>query len=236
MANKNWIHFDNATKTVLINCQICGNDIYWVPTPPIVVTPGIMASGTSTNTRHLVTCPFLRAKNVPCFTDYAIIYNHTTDQLVDVQLSPKNVSNSILVDMAKKWYENTLGVFDKRAEYLITTIAGLMAINFGIIFAFNISDFLIRLVPNVFFSLSMLFFASSYFPKTVDVYPDVPDTGLEAYNTSVKRKSKWQKFGFASFFMGLLSIAITSTISMKASPDPEVNSIILGGNLTLLPP
>jgi hypothetical protein len=234
--NSTWANYDKVNHILTITCQICGNNFDWDPTSPVTVTPSYTSASALPDTTHLVTCPYMRAKDVPCLTDYSIIYNHSSKKVVMVSLAPKKLSDHVMMDMAKKWTENTLGVFDKRAEYLITTIAGLMAINFGIIIAFDITNLLVRLVPNFFLSLSVLFFAASYFPKTVTVYLDAPKTILEAYNESVQRKSLCQKFGFAIFFMGLLSIAVTSTISWKATPDPEVNSIILGGNLTLLPP
>jgi len=56
-----------------------------------------------------------------------------------------------------------------------------MTINFGTIFAFDVSNLFIRLIPNVFLSRSVLFFAGFYFPNTVTIYLDAPKTMMTAY-------------------------------------------------------
>ncbi|HEU5120435.1 MAG TPA: hypothetical protein VFT71_05565, partial [Candidatus Nitrosocosmicus sp.] len=139
MPTPGWANYNPATRILTITCQLCNNRILWNPVDPATVILSITASvgdGGSAIKYHSIICPFLH-NNSPCQTVYEIKYNHSTDNVLDVNITPQGWYERMLMDMAKRWQENTIPTLDKRAEYMITTIVGLIAVNFGIIYVFN---------------------------------------------------------------------------------------------------
>lgn len=237
-----WANYNSATGILDITCQVCANHIFWKTIDPVSVTPSLFnerAAIPANIDSHSVICPFMK-DSAPCQTGYEIIYNNTTHNVDGVSLSPNTWYDRMLMDMAKRWQENTIAVLDKRAEYLITTIVGLIAVNFGIIYVFNISDtfnfpeIVIQIVPNAILSISVLFFALSHFPEVRKIRLDVPKDILNAYEKNIDNKYKLQKIGYILFVVALIAIAITASVSFYTNPDP-VSNVSLSGEITLLP-
>jgi hypothetical protein len=101
---------------------------------------------------------------------------------------------------------------DERAKFMITTCAGLIVIDFGLLFAFSTPSLSLRVVPQFFFAISALFFSFSYFPRGQEIQFEAPDEIKNAYTTLTNAKIQWHRYGFTLFFIGLLAMAITSLI------------------------
>jgi hypothetical protein len=177
----------------------------------------------------------LKDDNTACNASYDIEYDIQSNQVTDVKLSPMAWRDGMLIEMGRKWMENTISVLDKRAEYMVTTIVGLIAVNFGIIIAFDITNIAIKLVPNAFLSISVLFLVLSHFPKASIVHLDDPDEIQKVYEENVGRKNELQKWGYAFFIVALMAIAITSSFSLLPNSDP-ITKVSVNGNITLFPP
>lgn len=229
-----WAQYTHSTNSLRITCQVCNNIIPWKPSPPIVSVPSMAIRVRNIRTLSL-TCPFLKNDNTPCRASYDIKYDTQSNQVISVNLSPMAWRDGILIEMGRKWMENTISVLDKRAEYMVTTIVGLIAVNFGIIVAFDISNIAIKLVPNAFLSISALFLVLSHFPKTSVVHLDDADEIQKAYEENVGRKYELQKWGYTFFIVALMAIAITASFSLLPTADP-VSKVSLNGNITLFPP
>jgi hypothetical protein len=91
---------------------------------------------------------------------------------------------------------------------MITTCAGLIVINYGLLFAIPNSN--INISPQVIFLVSVILFAFSYFPRTKVFHLSRPDTIQSAFQSTVNWKVSFQKWAFVAFFGGLLALAITN--------------------------
>jgi len=88
------------------------------------------------------TCPNrVPITNDDCKTVWRIQYDRTTpgqNQISHIRNSGTPEMDRLWVEFGMKKITDSLDSLDKRAEYMITTIGGLVAVTFGVIFAFNL--------------------------------------------------------------------------------------------------
>jgi hypothetical protein len=130
--------------------------------------------------------------------------------------------------------KNAITSLDERAKYMITTCAGLIVINYGLLFAFPGSN--INISPQLIFLVSIILFAFSYFPKSKVFYLSIPNTIQSAFQSTVNWKVSFQKWAFVAFFGGLLALGITNLIDDENADDKKdegLTTTFKGINLTL---
>ncbi len=116
------------------------------------------------------------------------------------------------VEYGKESIKQTLAGLDERAKYMITTCASLIVINFGLLTAFSINSFSIKVSPQFFLVISVIFFVLSYFPAEKTINLQAPFKNRDAYTAWKHSKIRWHKFGFAFFIAGLFAMAVTTFI------------------------
>ena len=93
------------------------------------------------------------------------IKNDCKNAVKGIRMSPTPESDLFWTEMAWKRVDQTLDSLDKRAEYMLTTIGGLIAVNFGLLIAFDIPFFSANVAPQFLLAISAIFFSMSHFPR-----------------------------------------------------------------------
>lgn len=220
--------------TWLITCSICKNKIGWRYPKPVVVArllpnklnlqyhkPAAPAEEVLS-----LTCPYKRSsgsEQLDCGTQWSITYDPSNkgriNEISDIKISPTSDSDRFWTDYAKKMVGDNLDLLDKRSEYMITTIAALIATNFAVLFAFDVGEFTISFIPNILLAISAAFFAIAHFAIKDEIQIQSPEKIRIAHKTWLDHKYNWQKGGYIFFVLGLIFIGITYLISQNSGPD-----------------
>jgi hypothetical protein len=162
-------------------------------------------------------------------TDPEKIAAGSEDGIRSIRMSPTPESDRFWTEMALKRVDQTLDSLDKRAEFMLTTIAALIAINFGILHAFDIPFFSVNVAPQFLLATSAIFFVLSHFPKVKVFFAESPDDVKEKYTEGVTDRYKWHSWGYSLFVLGLFAVGITYLIQPLGNPPGNVQNI----NVTL---
>lgn len=242
--------------TWMITCSICHNKIGWRHPEPVSVVrlaPFDMrlkyaqreaAAAAAIAIEELsITCPNKRPSGselIDCGTQWSITYDPamkgTQNEIVDIKISPTTDIDRFWTDYGKKTIGDNLDLLDKRSEYMITTIAALIATNFAVLVAFDVKfsgDFTLRIVPNIFLAFSAAFFAIAHFAIKEEIQIQSPNQVRSAHEKWVHHKHLWQKLGYGFFVVGLFFIGMTYLVSQHSGPD--VQNIKGNLNLTIIP-
>ena len=141
--------------------------------------------------------------------------------------------------MGRGLIKGTLETLDKRAEYMITTITALIAISFGILVGFQLSNLTVKVAPQILLAISSIFFFLSLRVKQYIISPQSVDSIKGNYEQIANHKYKWQNRGYYLFIAGLLAIEIIYLIDSPLNFLPEkidTSKVIVDGNLTLTSP
>lgn len=140
-------------------------------------------------------------------------------EIDEISFSENQDSDKFWKQWGKDSINTSLGKLDDRAQFMITTCAGLIVADFGLNAYLNIFDVL-SVIPQFLFVLSTLFFAASYFPRSQLFHFDRPETLKKNYDDSFSWKIKWQYAGYAVFLIGLIFIIISYMVKI-----PTINII-----------
>lgn len=129
----------------------------------------------------------------------------------EVELAPNPEEDKFWISFAQSLISNTLDVLDTRAQFMITTAASLLVVDFAaLLVTSKIAP--LRISPQLFFAFSALSFMFSLFPRRSSVNPWEIEKTKEAYQQIIKSKYLAHVLGFSLFFVGLILIAVTSLI------------------------
>jgi hypothetical protein len=118
---------------------------------------------------------------------------------------------------------------------MLTTIAALIAVDFGLLLALKNPPLTFKFLPQVFLAISAAFFGISYFPKKLDIVMESPTNILEKYNAWRDHKIYWHKLAYSIFIIGLFAIALTYVIEIDLTPSSVKTSAPTGkGSITML--
>lgn len=130
-----------------------------------------------------------------------------------VELSSSPEEDEYWITFAKSLISDTIKTFDNRAQFMITTGASLLTADFAVLLvSSNFS--LITIFPQLFFVLSVFSFILSLFPRQYRTNPWKPDSTKLMYYRLLDNKRKWHLFGFSCFFVGLISITMSSLLQV----------------------
>ncbi|MGB8935811.1 MAG: hypothetical protein WCC17_11970 [Candidatus Nitrosopolaris sp.] len=137
---------------------------------------------------------------------------HTEYQSIDVR--PASETERMWIDYGKRFVTTSIEGFQDRSKFMITTVAGLMVIQFGLSLAFTIKPLLFKLTPQFFLVISAIFFGKSllYGGPRRSLNLDSPSSVAQYYEALVKSKYIDNLLGLLFFIAGLLAIAMMSTI------------------------
>jgi len=138
--------------------------------------------------------------------------DENSDSRPKIRVSANPELNKFWKDYGQRILGNTIESLDERAKYMITTCAGLIVINFGILIAFS-SSIQVKVTPQFFFVISTALFALSYFPLRGKFNLLSPQSIEQTYNSWVRWKIIFHQFGLGVFVAGLLALAVTNLIS-----------------------
>jgi hypothetical protein len=225
--------YESDTHLWLIKCTVCNNKFSWqVPKPVVVVSIAAPPAAPIMPQTQIFSAICPNKKSVAnqledCKTHWRIVVDpaHELDSngITGIQISPEPDTDVFWTEFARKKVSDSLDLLDKRSEYMITTIAALVAVNFGVLLAFDVKftvfqlGFTIKIAPQVLLAISAGFFAISHFALKKIFYVESPDSVRRTYEEWLKHKYYWQKWGYGFFVAGLFFIGITYLIS-KTSP------------------
>jgi hypothetical protein len=146
-----------------------------------------------------------------------------------IRMSPTPEAGRFCMQMAWKRMDQILDSLDKRAEFMLTTIAALIAVDFGLLIAFDIPLLSLNIFPQFLLAISAIFFSISHFPNVKLFYPESADSMKKTYSEWLSSKSMWQSWGF--FVLGLFAIGISYMIQPLGNPAGDLQTI--NGTLTI---
>ena len=112
-------------------------------------------------------------------------------------------------ELGQSWISNSLSQLDSRAKWMVTTIVGITIADSTLLQIIrNVT--LVSITPNLFFAFSILFFIASLFPTKGEINPNMTYVMMDTYESFLQHKIKWSKLGYATFFIGLIFLAITT--------------------------
>lgn len=127
---------------------------------------------------------------------------------VKVEKSSNPEEDDFWVSFGKSLISDTIGVLDGRAQFMITTAASLLVVDFAaLLFTSKIA--LAKISPQFFFAVSALAFVYSLFPRGYEVNPWTPDKTKNTYGAIVSHKQRAHVYGFFLFFIALILVAVT---------------------------
>jgi hypothetical protein len=115
-------------------------------------------------------------------------------------------------DYGKKSVTDTVYDLDERAKFMITTCASLIVIDFGLLLAFNIASFSIKVTSQFFFAISAACFVMSLFPRSRSFDLQIVSEIKNSYDSWRKWKQRWHCIAFGFFIAALFTITVTSLI------------------------
>ena len=132
------------------------------------------------------------------------------DIQVEESLTPE--TDTFWTEFGQQTIKDVTSSLDERAKFMITTCASLIVVNFGLLLAFEVQSFSIRVAPQFFFAISAGLFAVSFFPVTRKINLQSPDSIENSYDIWMKWKLNWNRAGFCMLIVGLLAMAVTTMI------------------------
>jgi hypothetical protein len=156
---------------------------------------------------------------------------YAQDVIKNIRMSPYPETDRFWMQMAWKRVEQTLDSLDKRAEFMLTTIAALIAVDYGLLLAFDIPVLSINIFPQFLLAISAIFFSVSHFPRLKVFYPESPENVKETYRDWLETKFMWHSWGYSFFVLGLFAIGISYMIQPLGNPPDNVQTI--NGTLTV---
>jgi hypothetical protein len=142
------------------------------------------------------------------------------DKIAKVETSTTPDIDLFWLDYGKKTVTDVIEGMDERAKFMITTCASLIVIDFGLLLAFSIEPFSIKVAPQFFFVVSAALFVLSLFPRSRTFDLQVIKQIKSSYNSWISWKLKWHYLAFSFFIAGLLVMAITSMIGNMSTTTP----------------
>jgi hypothetical protein len=177
---------------------------------------------------------YIPEKQADCNSIYSVKYDHSLDEIKSVEPVGAPDYHLFWINIGKEMLKGNLEFIDKRAEYMLTTIAALIAIDFGVLLAFDVPNVTLKLVPQAIFSFSAIFFFYSLQLRKYNFNMYNPDEVKSSYNDIRERKFKAQRTGYLFFIAGLFAMALTYLIEIPTPKDPL--DVSVNGNLTIVGP
>lgn len=134
------------------------------------------------------------------------------------KISPNPDVDEFWITYGKKKLEESISSLDERAKFMVTTCAGLIVVNFGLLVAFSTGYTLVKVTPQFFFVVSAALFALSYFPIRVRFNLASPNSVEDIYYISLKWRHICHIIGFIFFISGLMAIALMQLNLVSSLP------------------
>jgi len=113
------------------------------------------------------------------------------------------------ISFGQSLISETINALDTRAQFMITTSASLLTVDFAVLLlASKIAALTVS--PQFFLAISAFFFLLSLFPKQYNVNPWTPDKTRATYLKILNHKHRLHVIGFSMFFLALVLIAVSS--------------------------
>lgn len=109
----------------------------------------------------------------------------------------------------ESWISSSLSQLDERAKWMVTFAAGITVADSTLLQILKTVS-VVTVTPNLFFSLAVLFFVCSLFPREYKISPYMTEKMRDTYSNILTSKLRWHKLGFAAFFIGLLFVIIST--------------------------
>lgn len=132
-----------------------------------------------------------------------------SSHLAKVEVSSNPEEDEFWLTIGKSLISNAIKGLDSRAQFMITTSASLLTVDFAILL-FTSKVTTLTISPQFFFAFSALCFIVSLFPKQYKVNPWQPDSTKLAYYKMLNVKRKYHIVGFVLFFLGLVLVGLSS--------------------------
>jgi len=126
-----------------------------------------------------------------------------------VEVSPTPEEDEFWLSFGQSLISNTIDVLDNRAQFMVTTSASLLAVDFAILLIAS-KVALLTVSPQFFFASSALCFIASLIPRRYMVNPWVPDQTRSTYFKILDYKHRCHLVGFSLLFLGLFAVALSS--------------------------
>lgn len=128
-----------------------------------------------------------------------------------VEMSSTSDEDTFWLNTAQALISESIDTLDERAKFMITTSASLLTADFAVLLLSS-KFTILNVSPQLFFSLSTLFFVISLFPKHYKINPWQPDTTRLIYYKIINQKRNWHILGFSFLIFALLLIVISSIV------------------------
>ena len=126
-----------------------------------------------------------------------------------VEISPTPEEDEFWKSFGQSLISGTISVLDSRAQFMITTSATLLTVDFAILLiASKVTTLTVG--PQFFFAFSALCFMLSLFPRQYKVNPWQPDSTKSIHYKMLNIKRKCHIIGFVFFFFGLILVGLSS--------------------------
>lgn len=130
-------------------------------------------------------------------------------RVAKVELSSTPEEDEFWLTFGQSLISGAISVLDNRAQFMITTSASLLTVDFAIlIIASRVTALTVS--PQFFFAFSALCFMLSLFPRQYKVNPWKPDSTKLIYYKMLNTKRKCHIIGFILFFTGLILVGLSS--------------------------
>lgn len=131
-----------------------------------------------------------------------------SSSVVKVEVSSTPEEDEFWLTFGQSLISGTINVLDSRAQFMITTSASLLTVDFAILLiASKVTTLTVS--PQFFFAFSVLCFTLSFFPKQYKVNPWQPDLTKSIYYKMLNTKRKCHIIGFIFFFFGLILVSLS---------------------------
>ncbi len=111
----------------------------------------------------------------------------------------------------ESWISSSLSQLDERANWMVTTATGITVAD-SVLLQILKTVSAVTVTPNLFFSFAVLFFVVSLFPRKYTISPYMTEKMRKTHSVILEHKLRWHKLGFASLFIGLLFVAISTLL------------------------
>ena len=130
---------------------------------------------------------------------------------VEVSTTPEE--DGFWLTFGQSLISSTIDVLDGRVQFMITTSASLLTVDFAIsLITSKVTTLTVS--PQFFFAFSALCFMLSLFPKRYKVDPWQPDSTRSIHYKMLNIKSGYHTIGFILFFVGLVLVGLSSFLAV----------------------
>jgi hypothetical protein len=152
------------------------------------------------------------------------------ERTIESEISSSSELDVFWKECGKKMIQDAIERFDERAKFMITTCAGLIVINFGLLLGFNVQNTSFEIAPPLFFAISAAVFAISYFPAGPKINPLVPPSISNCHDIMFSYKSRCHYVGLGFFIAGLFLLGVANLVGEQQTAESGADNVT--GNMS----